>query len=145
VVRCYPCCTIWPGKAMANLSLPRQPIKICSFQALRTCRISHCLPPYHESLFSFETNCTKLAVWQLLDHIQDFICKLVTGATDPLMAHCRGESFHEVWKVLLDKDFIHAYLYGVVMDCADGIKWWIYPCIFTYSADDNLTEFGYLL
>ena len=79
----------------------------------------------------------------MLDHIQDFICKLVMGAADPLMAHCRGELFHEARKVLLDKDFIHAYWYGGVMDCADGIKWWIYPCI--YSADDNLTEFGYLL
>jgi hypothetical protein len=51
------------------------------------------------------------------------------------MAHCRRELFHEAWKVLLDKDFIHAYVHGVVMDCADGIKRRIYPRIFTYSAD----------
>jgi hypothetical protein len=54
---------------------------------------------------------------------------------DSLMAHCRCELFHEAWKVLLDKDFIHAYMHGAVMDCADGIKRRIYPRIFTCSAD----------
>jgi len=84
---------------------------------------------------SFETSHTELSIWQLPDNVQDFIRKFATGATDPLMAHCRRELFHEAWRVLLDKDFIHAYVHGVVMDCADNIKRRIYPRIFTYSAD----------
>ena len=84
---------------------------------------------------SFETSHTELSIWQLPDNVQDFIRKFATGATDPLMAHCQRELFHEAWRVLLDKDFIHAYVHGVVMDCADNIKRRIYPRIFTYSAD----------
>ena len=83
---------------------------------------------------SFELDCANLS-FQLPDHVQSFIRKFATGATDPLMAHCRRELFHEAWKVLLDEDFIHAYLHGVIMDCADGIRRRVYPRIFTYSAD----------
>jgi hypothetical protein len=32
---------------------------------------------------------------------------------------------HGVWKVLLDADFIHAYKYGMVVKCADGIAGYI--------------------
>lgn len=52
-----------------------------------------------------------------------------------IMAHCRRELVQAVWKYLLDDDFIHAMIYGVVITCADGIKRRIYPRIFTYSAD----------
>lgn len=52
-----------------------------------------------------------------------------------LMAHCRRELIQAVWKYILDDDFIHATIYGVVITCHDGIKRRIYPRIFTYSAD----------
>ena len=52
-----------------------------------------------------------------------------------LMAHCRRELIQAVWKYILDDDFIHAMMYGVVVTCHDGIKRRIYPRIFTYSAD----------
>ena len=42
---------------------------------------------------------------------------------------------HGVWKFLLDADFIHAYKFGMVVKCADGIEHWVYPRFFTYSAD----------
>ena len=42
---------------------------------------------------------------------------------------------HEVWKLLLDKDFLHAYQHGIVVKCFDGVLRRIYPCLFTYSAD----------
>ena len=32
---------------------------------------------------------------------------------------------HGIWKFLLDEDFIHAYKYGMVVKCVDGIKRWI--------------------
>ena len=83
---------------------------------------------------SFELNYTNLS-FQLPNHIQSFIQKFATSATDPQMAHCQCELLYKAWKVLLDNDFIHMYLHGVIMDCVDGIRWWVYPHIFTYSAD----------
>lgn len=42
---------------------------------------------------------------------------------------------HATWELLLDDDFCHAYKYGMVVECSDGIRRRIYPRIFTYSAD----------
>ena len=42
---------------------------------------------------------------------------------------------HEVWRLLLDEEFLHAYKHGIVLMCADGIQRRVYPRIFTYSAD----------
>ncbi|THU80935.1 hypothetical protein K435DRAFT_694639 [Dendrothele bispora CBS 962.96] len=52
-----------------------------------------------------------------------------------ILTHCRRELMHAVWKLLLDDDFLHAYKYGVVVKCSDGIERRIYPRFFTYSAD----------
>jgi hypothetical protein len=74
----------------------------------------------------------------LPDSFQDFAAsfysKWGTQKKD-LMSHCRRELMHGVWKFLLDEDFIHAYRYGMVVKCADGIKRRLYPRFFTYSAD----------
>ena len=51
------------------------------------------------------------------------------------MAHCWHELIQAVWKYMLDDNSAHAMVYGVVVTCYDGIKWRIYPQIFTYSAD----------
>jgi len=42
---------------------------------------------------------------------------------------------HAVWTKILDDDFIHAYRYGIVIKCIDGIERRIYPQLFNYSAD----------
>jgi len=42
---------------------------------------------------------------------------------------------HAIWGIILDDEFVHAYKYGVVVECFDGVKRRIYPRIFTYSAD----------
>ncbi len=42
---------------------------------------------------------------------------------------------HEAWKLLLDAEFVHAYIHGIVIKCADGVYRRVYPRIFTYSAD----------
>jgi hypothetical protein len=42
---------------------------------------------------------------------------------------------HAVWSLLLDNDFVHAYQYGIVIKCWDGVEQRIYPRFFTYSAD----------
>ncbi|KAG8733494.1 hypothetical protein FRC10_012322, partial [Ceratobasidium sp. 414] len=41
----------------------------------------------------------------------------------------------EVWKVLLDDEFIHAWFNGIVIKCADGNTRRVFPRIMTYSAD----------
>jgi hypothetical protein len=74
----------------------------------------------------------------LPDSFQDFAArfhkKWGTQKKD-IITHCRRELMHAVWKFLLDDEFIHAYKYGMVIRCADGIERRIYPRIFTYSAD----------
>lgn len=42
---------------------------------------------------------------------------------------------HAIWKFLLTDEFIHAYKYGIVIKCIDGIERRVYPRLFTYSAD----------
>jgi len=42
---------------------------------------------------------------------------------------------YAVWMQILDNKFIHAYTYGIVIKCIDGIEHCIYPRLFTYSAD----------
>lgn len=49
--------------------------------------------------------------------------------------HLRRELMQAVWSFLLDDDFLHAYKYGIVIKCHDGIERRVYPRIFTYSAD----------
>ena len=52
-----------------------------------------------------------------------------------LKTHCRRELMHEVWRLLLEDNFLHAYEHGIVLTCADGVQRRVYPRIFTYSAD----------
>ncbi|THU87107.1 hypothetical protein K435DRAFT_682272 [Dendrothele bispora CBS 962.96] len=52
-----------------------------------------------------------------------------------LLTHCRRELIHQVWQILPDDELVHAYEFGVVVKCADGIESRVYPRIFTYSAD----------
>ncbi|KAF9046642.1 hypothetical protein BJ165DRAFT_1611041 [Panaeolus papilionaceus] len=52
-----------------------------------------------------------------------------------ILTHCRRELMQEVWKTLLDDEFLHAYKFGIVVECIDGIERRIFPRLFTYSAD----------
>jgi hypothetical protein len=52
-----------------------------------------------------------------------------------ILAHCRRELVHGIWRIVLDDDFLHAYKYGIVIKCHDGVVRRVYPRIFTYSAD----------
>ncbi|EUC56392.1 hypothetical protein RSOL_175040 [Rhizoctonia solani AG-3 Rhs1AP] len=78
-----------------------------------------------------------LFISQLPDDIQDQIRKLEDGRTIPkaLLTHLRRELFHQVWKYILNDEFLHAWRHGVVIDCADGITRRVFPRIFSYSAD----------
>lgn len=70
----------------------------------------------------------------ILAEIASFHAKWGTQKKD-ILAHCRRELMHAVWRFLLDDEFIHAYTYGIVIQCHDGIQRRIYPRIFTYAAD----------
>ncbi|KIJ30636.1 hypothetical protein M422DRAFT_267786 [Sphaerobolus stellatus SS14] len=58
-----------------------------------------------------------------------------TAASGPVLMHCKRELMHAIWKLLLDDEFCKAYDNGNLTQCADGIKRFVYPRIFTYSAD----------
>jgi len=70
----------------------------------------------------------------LQDQLQAFHEKWDTQQKD-ILTHCRRDLMHEVWKFLINDDFLHAYRYGVAVRCHDGIERCVYPQIFTYSAD----------
>ncbi|KAJ3925662.1 MAG: hypothetical protein NXY57DRAFT_1051654 [Lentinula lateritia] len=67
----------------------------------------------------------------LLDSFHDFAMNFHAS----ILTHCGRKLMHSVWKFLLTDDFIHAYRYGIVIECGDGVKRRIYPRFFTYSAD----------
>lgn len=70
--------------------------------------------------------------------MEEVIAKLTTSksASSALLAHCRRELFHAAWKELLkDEEFLHAYQYGIVLKCSDGVTRRLFPRIFSYSAD----------
>jgi hypothetical protein len=73
---------------------------------------------------------------QLSDKIQDF-CEKTFGkpATAHVLSHLSREVIHEVWKILLDQEFIKAYTIGFDVEFSDGVVRKVFPCIFTYSAD----------
>ncbi|KAF8147208.1 hypothetical protein K438DRAFT_1989788 [Mycena galopus ATCC 62051] len=68
------------------------------------------------------------------DQLSSFHVKWATQKAE-ILTHCRRELMHAVWKFLLDDEFVHAYKYGIVIRCADGIERRVYPRLFTYSAD----------
>lgn len=68
------------------------------------------------------------------DAVSNFNVKWSTQHKE-ILTHCKRELMHEVWKELLDDELLHAYKYGMVVMCADGVRRRLYPRIFTYSAD----------
>ena len=82
-----------------------------------------------------ETTILSLSI-QLPDTIVGFVSSISKRKTyNDILAHCKRELFHAMWKVLLDDDFIDAYRNGIVIKCYDGKYRRVYPRIFTYSAD----------
>ncbi|TBU42746.1 hypothetical protein BD309DRAFT_826103, partial [Dichomitus squalens] len=48
---------------------------------------------------------------------------------------CKRELFQQIWLLLLDADFMHAFEHGIVLTCGDGIVRRLFMRFFTYSAD----------
>ncbi|KAJ7163736.1 hypothetical protein C8R46DRAFT_1221491 [Mycena filopes] len=82
--------------------------------------------------------CHQVAYFPSLpDTITDFVAAFIPMKTRraAVLTHCRRELMHQVWKLMLDDEFIAAYEHGIVIHCVDGVWRQVYPRIFTYSAD----------
>jgi hypothetical protein len=55
--------------------------------------------------------------------------------TSQVYTHCKRELMQAIWALLLDEKFMHAYVYGIVIKCGDGVTHRVFPRFFTYSAD----------
>lgn len=74
---------------------------------------------------------------QLPKDFQDVYGRLYDGAvaSKDVLAHCKRELMQAVWNLLLDPDFVKAYVEGQWILFPDGIERLVFPCIFAYSAD----------
>lgn len=57
------------------------------------------------------------------------------GASAATLTFLRRDLMQSIWRLLLDDQFVHAYVHGMEIKCADGVVRRVYPRIFTYSAD----------
>ncbi|KAJ7728802.1 hypothetical protein DFH07DRAFT_998550, partial [Mycena maculata] len=72
----------------------------------------------------------------LPDSVKDFYRnKFGVAPSAEVFAHLKRELMHAIWDLLLCPEFIHAYIHGLVVKCADGIERRIFPQFFTYGAD----------
>ncbi|KAL4247850.1 hypothetical protein ABKN59_007538 [Abortiporus biennis] len=73
---------------------------------------------------------------KLPDQVSQLIYKR-TGkvAPTPLLAHCKQELMHAIWKLILGDSFEEVYRHGIIINCSDGITRHLYSRFFTYSAD----------
>ncbi|KAF8874231.1 hypothetical protein BD779DRAFT_1476607 [Infundibulicybe gibba] len=73
---------------------------------------------------------------KLSDAIQDVYRKVFGKvATAAVLTHCKRELMQVIWLLLLDEEFMHAYIHGFVIEFADGVSRRVFPRFFTYSAD----------
>ncbi|KAI0369443.1 hypothetical protein BV20DRAFT_946216 [Pilatotrama ljubarskyi] len=56
-------------------------------------------------------------------------------ASAAVLRFCKRELMQQIWFLLLDDDFVKAYVHGILVQCGDGITRRIFPRILTYSAD----------
>ncbi|KAH9884316.1 hypothetical protein C8Q73DRAFT_661143 [Cubamyces lactineus] len=72
--------------------------------------------------------------------LPDIICQAYeaeygTSPTEAVLRFCKKELFQQLWLLLLDEEFMHAYVHGFVVQCGDGIVRRLFPRILMYSAD----------
>ncbi|KAJ3494201.1 hypothetical protein NLJ89_g10856 [Agrocybe chaxingu] len=63
------------------------------------------------------------------------IAYMPKAATAAMLTHLRRELAHAVWMLLLDDEFMHAYIHGFLFQLIDGILRLLFPRFLTYSAD----------
>ena len=52
-----------------------------------------------------------------------------------MLTHLRRELMQAIWLLLLDDEFMDAYVNGIVLKFPDGIVRRLFPRILTYAAD----------
>jgi hypothetical protein len=73
---------------------------------------------------------------QLDDRIQEvYKTEFGSPATAAMLTHLKRELTHAVWKFLMDDEFIHAYVYGLVSKLRDGIERLSFPRFMIYAMD----------
>ena len=77
-----------------------------------------------------------LTTSQLPDSIQDLYKEIYgAAANSDILTFLKRELVHAIWSLLLNEDFVNAYIFGIIVLCADGIERRLFPRFFTYSAD----------
>ena len=73
---------------------------------------------------------------QLDDRIQE-VYKTEFGcpATATMLTYLKQELTHAVWKFLMDDEFIHTFVYGLVTKLPDGIERLSFPQFMIYAMD----------
>lgn len=56
-------------------------------------------------------------------------------ASEFVLRFAKQQLIHQVWLLLLDAEFMHAYEFGILVHCGDGVIRRLFPHLFTYSAD----------
>jgi hypothetical protein len=73
---------------------------------------------------------------QLDDQIQDvYKTEFGSPATAAMLTHLKRDLTHAVWKFLMDDEFIHAYVNGLVSKLRDGIERLSFPRFLIYAMD----------
>ncbi|KAG2343104.1 hypothetical protein BDR05DRAFT_976158 [Suillus weaverae] len=58
----------------------------------------------------------------LPEDLQDQYMDIFGGpTTSQVYMHCKHELMQVIWALLLDNKFMHAYVYGIVIKCSDGV------------------------
>ncbi|KAH6886502.1 hypothetical protein BKA70DRAFT_1123239 [Coprinopsis sp. MPI-PUGE-AT-0042] len=55
--------------------------------------------------------------------------------TDDVLRFARREVVHAIYFLILDDEFLHAYVYGHEMEFWDGVVRHLFPCFFSHSMD----------
>jgi Plavaka transposase len=125
--------SLWPGYLQwANQSKWER-----AKPSLRSTHHVSYFPKVNHSLHIYASNLID-EKYQLPDSIQDFLellPKLSSSAKAAILTHLNRELFQSCWEYLLDDDFLHAWVHGIVVECGDGVTRRLYPRIFTYTAD----------
>jgi hypothetical protein len=121
--------SLWPIYFFIGLTSKYIRVKPTSFSAHHLAYIPSVCKPF----------CVLKLLWtilQLPDWIQDMYKGIYGSAVkSDVLTFLKRELVHAIWCLLLNEDFINAYIFGVIVLCADGIERRLFPRFFTYSAD----------
>ncbi|KAI1798488.1 hypothetical protein LXA43DRAFT_1108138 [Ganoderma leucocontextum] len=70
------------------------------------------------------------------DALKDaYTAKYGCAPSDDILKFCKRDLFQQIWLLLFDEEFMHAYEHSILLTCGDGVLRRVFPRVFTYSAD----------